>query len=158
MLNGNFTWIAIKIHNEIKLLKASTYALCSSSIEKELTKSENRRIVQIHCKQLRYTVLLVCHFGTIFLFFQDERGRWMVSYKGACCKQYQYAPPPVLLRGHDPAATCAGVVRAHTRRLSMPLSACRISPNSLKKLLQKTTVRLCCCFRTRAVSAGVVLT
>jgi hypothetical protein len=34
----------------------------------------------------------------------------------------------------------------------------RILHNSLKQLLQKTTVRLCCCFRQSELSAGHVLT
>jgi len=49
-LNRGVEWIAKKFYNEIKPLKVSAYELLRSSIEKELTKSENQRIVPKHCK------------------------------------------------------------------------------------------------------------
>jgi hypothetical protein len=82
----------------------------------------------------------------------------MVSCKGACFKQGQYAHTPILLRGHGLVATCVGVVQARACRISILPRARWISSNSLKKLLQKTTVRLCCGFRKSALSAGIVLT
>ena len=82
----------------------------------------------------------------------------MVSCKDACCKQCQYAHTPILLRGHGPVATRTGVVQAYACRISIRRRAHQFLPNSLQKLLQKTTVRLCCCFRKSEVSAGSVLT
>lgn len=82
----------------------------------------------------------------------------MVSCKGACFKQCHYAHTPILLRGHGPVVICGGVVQARAGRISIPLRAYRISHNSRKKLLQKTTIRLGYCFRKSALSAGIVLT
>jgi hypothetical protein len=82
----------------------------------------------------------------------------MVSYKGARCKRNQYTYPPILLRGHEPVVTCAGVIQARACRISILPRTYRILHNSLKQLLQKTTVRLCCCFRQSELSAGHVLT
>jgi hypothetical protein len=82
----------------------------------------------------------------------------MVRYKGACSKQCQDAHTLTLLRGHGPVATCAGVVQAHACRISTFPRASRISHNSLKRLLPKTTARLCCCFSKSELLAGLVLT
>jgi hypothetical protein len=82
----------------------------------------------------------------------------MVSCKGACFKQCQYTHTLIPLRGLGPVVTCDSAVQARAGRISVLSRAHRISHNLLKKLLQKTTVRLCYCFRKSALSAGIILT
>jgi hypothetical protein len=62
------------------------------------------------------------------------------------------------LRGHGPVATRAGVVRAHACHISILPRAHGFHIAHSKSCCKKTTVRLCCCFRKRQLTVGIVLT